>query len=218
MSIRWMTKVWDDQTLSGPRLLMMLALADYANEEGVCWPSLKSIQAKLRMSRTRAYDLLDQLKVGGHVVKQPDGRYQLACPENGTVPKTGLSAPKSSRKRENPQTPLKVEPSIRETPLPQAAGVGVQQELPSRARNVVWDALALATAAPQTKSETSDFAKTVKELTQTGATPEQIAGFAPWWMLTFPGASLTHRCYRLHWAAFLVSLTPASSRAANYLS
>jgi hypothetical protein len=50
MSIRIMTSVWQSSPYSGDRLLIHLALADFANDEGECWPSQATIARKARCS------------------------------------------------------------------------------------------------------------------------------------------------------------------------
>jgi hypothetical protein len=68
----------------------------------------------------------------------------------------------------------------------------------ARERNVTWDGLAEIVGGPATKSERSDFAKTVRELEAARVTIDEIVGFARWWGRVFEGAPLTHRCYRSH--------------------
>lgn len=203
MSIRYMTRVWDDSRLDGPRLLMMLALADHANDDGVCWPSKQALQKRTRKSQTRVYALIKELKEAGYITAalSDDSHFQIHIPENG-IPENGKT---DSRKRENPQTPLKEEPSKRTPIAPKA-----------RERNPIWDAVCLAiyhdADVKLTKSEAGDVGKTVSELTQTGATPDDIAGFPRWWGETFPGAALTHRCLRLHFRRYMTNRQPAQHR------
>src|SRR5688572_11776527 len=49
MSVKYMNRVWELQELKGGRLLIMLAIADHANEEGEAWPSQKSLASKARL-------------------------------------------------------------------------------------------------------------------------------------------------------------------------
>lgn len=46
MSIKLMSQVWDVQSLSQPRKMLMLAVADFANEEGLSWPSVETLMRK----------------------------------------------------------------------------------------------------------------------------------------------------------------------------
>jgi len=50
LSIRIMTWVWQHSPYSGERLLLHLALADFANDDGVCFPSHSTLAKKARCS------------------------------------------------------------------------------------------------------------------------------------------------------------------------
>lgn len=50
MSMQAMTHVWTHSRQSGVQLLLLIALADQANDEGVCWPSLPRLAEKIRSS------------------------------------------------------------------------------------------------------------------------------------------------------------------------
>ena len=51
MCIRIMTRVWDEGPSDRAELLVLLALADFADENGYCWPSIATISAKVRIPR-----------------------------------------------------------------------------------------------------------------------------------------------------------------------
>lgn len=46
MSIKLMDKVWELQSLSQPRKMLLLSIADYASDEGVAWPAVKTLMRK----------------------------------------------------------------------------------------------------------------------------------------------------------------------------
>lgn len=46
MSIKLMSKVWDLQSLSQPRKMLLLSIADYASDEGLAWPAVRSLMRK----------------------------------------------------------------------------------------------------------------------------------------------------------------------------
>ena len=48
MSVRWITQVWEGSPYRGERLLLHLALADFANDEGTCFPSQRTLARKAR--------------------------------------------------------------------------------------------------------------------------------------------------------------------------
>ncbi|MEZ8095804.1 helix-turn-helix domain-containing protein [Photobacterium swingsii] len=52
MSVKVMSAVWDADSLKGNSKLIMLCLADFANDEGYCWPSLDRLAKKCGVSRS----------------------------------------------------------------------------------------------------------------------------------------------------------------------
>ena len=54
MSIRLMDAVWNGAPYKGTDLLLLLALADYANDAGLCWPTLKTLSKKARLDDCRS--------------------------------------------------------------------------------------------------------------------------------------------------------------------
>lgn len=65
-----MNRVWDIQELRGGPLLVMLALADHANDAGECWPSQEHLAARARL------DVRQVRRVIGSLVK--DGYLKIA--------------------------------------------------------------------------------------------------------------------------------------------
>ncbi|CAB4204152.1 Helix-turn-helix domain containing protein [uncultured Caudovirales phage] len=50
MSVKWISQVWQSSPYKGERLLLHLALADFASDEGICWPSQTTLARKARCS------------------------------------------------------------------------------------------------------------------------------------------------------------------------
>lgn len=50
MSISIMTRVWAESQHKGSELLLLLAIADNANNQGVAYPSRRTLAKKTRMS------------------------------------------------------------------------------------------------------------------------------------------------------------------------
>ena len=67
MSIKLMTRVWDETRFKGTELLILLCLADHANDEGICWPSYGKLALRARCSRRQAIRCLIRLKEEGWV-------------------------------------------------------------------------------------------------------------------------------------------------------
>ena len=65
MSVRIMSKVWDSQLGSHTEKLVLLALADNANDEGLCWPSRKTIARKCDLSETAVRNQIKEFESAG---------------------------------------------------------------------------------------------------------------------------------------------------------
>jgi hypothetical protein len=63
MSVRVMSRVWDyaPEDIGGSELLVLLALADFAGDDGICWPSVKTIARKSRISERQVKRILHRL-------------------------------------------------------------------------------------------------------------------------------------------------------------
>jgi DNA-binding transcriptional regulator YhcF (GntR family) len=70
MSVKVMSRVWDESAHTGSALLMLLAIADHANDDGVCWPSVETLAAKARVQARQAQNLIAQLEQSGELAVQ----------------------------------------------------------------------------------------------------------------------------------------------------
>lgn len=72
-----MTAVWEQHELSQSETLVALALADHANDQGLCWPSIDRIAKKARLSSRQVKRILQDLEAKGLlVVNRKHGRNQ----------------------------------------------------------------------------------------------------------------------------------------------
>jgi len=62
-----MTRAWDRSSQQGTALLLLLALADFANDEGTCWPSVKTLARKCRLGKRQTQNLLGKLEEEGEI-------------------------------------------------------------------------------------------------------------------------------------------------------
>ncbi len=63
-----MTNVWNSQTDFSPsELLVLLALADWANDDGFCWPAVPTLARKARMKDRNAQLILKKLEGEGFI-------------------------------------------------------------------------------------------------------------------------------------------------------
>ncbi|MCA0184835.1 MAG: helix-turn-helix domain-containing protein [Proteobacteria bacterium] len=61
MSVKILSLVWEGFPGSGSELLTMLALADWSDDSGRCWPSVPSIARKVRLSPDQARRVVHRL-------------------------------------------------------------------------------------------------------------------------------------------------------------
>ena len=90
-----MTLVWDDaRTQAHSELLVLLALADWANDDGYCWPTVSALAAKARLSERAVQQILGRLTATGRIRRLSGGgrgrgnQYQVVSvknPESETV-------------------------------------------------------------------------------------------------------------------------------------
>src|SRR5436190_11789272 len=73
MSVRLLSTVWDSGRCEGGTLLVLLALADYSNDQGECWPHVDSLAAKARLTQRQTHYILRQLKTDGVLAIQSGG-------------------------------------------------------------------------------------------------------------------------------------------------
>jgi hypothetical protein len=111
MSIRLMSAVWDMDLPAGEKIVL-LALADQANDEGrQCWPSVETIMRRSGQGERTVRRALSSLEEKGHLTRNhrvnDSTQYHIHPCQNGTpaelapVPNTTVggakSAPKPSR-------------------------------------------------------------------------------------------------------------------------
>lgn len=67
MSVRTMAKVWELSRHKGNDLLMLLAIADFADDEGKAYPSVSTLAEKCRMQARGANKVLATLRASGEL-------------------------------------------------------------------------------------------------------------------------------------------------------
>jgi hypothetical protein len=92
MSIKAMTLVWEHSNQSGSSLLMLLAIADYAKDDGTgAWPAIETLARKTRMKRRNAIYVIQKLEKAGELrVHRDDPEhksniYDIVFPEEVSV-------------------------------------------------------------------------------------------------------------------------------------
>ncbi len=87
-----MGRVWAQSSRKDGELLVLLALADFANDQGESWPSVPVLAHKARLSERQARKVLDKLEQAGEIrrVRSNGGRnrrnhYVVLLPENPEI-------------------------------------------------------------------------------------------------------------------------------------
>jgi Helix-turn-helix domain len=112
MSIRIMTQVWDKSMHKGSELLLMLAIADNANDEGIAWPRIATIARKIRMSTRQTKRLIKSVESSGELeVVRARGRkysstYRIVLPDEKKVTTCHPSDKKGDRSGQEKVTEL----------------------------------------------------------------------------------------------------------------
>ena len=68
MSIMVMSHVWENAPVEAGSLLVLLALADHADDSGHCWPSVRRLAEKARLSRRHTQRVLRELETDGLII------------------------------------------------------------------------------------------------------------------------------------------------------
>ncbi len=78
MSIKVMSHIWEKSKQRGSALLMLLAIADNANDQGEAWPSVETLAKKTRMSERNAQYIIRKLEEAKELaVQERDGSSSL---------------------------------------------------------------------------------------------------------------------------------------------
>jgi len=69
MSIKIMTRVWSESEAKSSKLLLLLAIADIADDNGFAWPGMDLLAEKIRMTTQSVRNLTQELMQAGELVK-----------------------------------------------------------------------------------------------------------------------------------------------------
>lgn len=73
MSIKILSLAWECDIEDRSDLLVFLALADFANDEGECWPSMRRVAEKARVTERGAQKIVRRLEAGGWLTIEAGG-------------------------------------------------------------------------------------------------------------------------------------------------
>ncbi len=96
MSVRTMARVWDLSQHAGTDLLTLLAIADFADDEGNAYPSVGTLATKCRMKPRRMHYILKILRGSGELEVKTGGgprgtnRYRITVQASGVQRSAGV--------------------------------------------------------------------------------------------------------------------------------
>lgn len=92
-----MTNVWEHQGINPTQKLVLLALADWANDEGLCWPSIKRLAVKSSLTPRCIQKTIRSLEDLGLIKREEvtgkGNRYWITIPANEVHPCTTFTPP-----------------------------------------------------------------------------------------------------------------------------
>ena len=98
MSVRVMTAVWA-LSLPDSEKLVLLALADCANDEGGCWPSMRTLATKCSKSDRTIQGAIKALAQAGHLTRNETigkGCSYVVHPRSRCTPEAATDTPEAA--------------------------------------------------------------------------------------------------------------------------
>lgn len=130
MSIKIMSRVWDNGPPDKAETLVLLAIADFCNDYGECWPSVGGIARKARMTERGVQKIIARLVgIGWLKIDKNAGRrgcnLYLVTPPELSSPRTPFT-PNTVRQPPNPVPP---------TPEPRSPEPSYNHQEPSKSND-----------------------------------------------------------------------------------
>lgn len=219
MSVRVMTDVWRYSQASATDLLVLLALADIADDDGECWPSIAHLASKCRVSSRTVQRCIRALEQIGEVVviigagkaSTPGGtrsnRYRIVAhiPEaeggdilTGGVTRDGGGVSPVSGGGVSPVSP---EPSVRSIIEPSSLAPASPTPV-ARPRDELFDAVVEVCGIQPTEltpTARGGLNRAVADLRRVGADPQGIRERAAAYHRRYKSATLTPPALAKHW-------------------
>lgn len=74
MSYKALGWAWEQTGIVGSKKLLLIALADQANDDLECWPSIAQMTTRVGVKRSRAIEILNELEADGFLTREPRQR------------------------------------------------------------------------------------------------------------------------------------------------
>ena len=195
MSIAALNWAWQQPCDNPTAKLVLLALADKANDEGECWPSMGHVADLAGVSSRQVSNHLNSLEGLGLLSRTRQrrqdgtlGRYVYRLIIHRKPVTSGNQLP-AEAERTNHRKPASAHKAT-----PRSATTTLASDKPTRARDHVFEALVDACGLDideLTSSARGAANKAAKELREIGASPEGIHARARLYVQKWPDAALT---------------------------
>ena len=134
MSVKIMSQIWENSQQEGTALLMLLAIADHANDQGICWPSKRTLAKKCRVSERHAGRLIKKLVTDKELeIQRGGGRGHSNVYK--VTPVTGFTDTTDPSYRVTPTSPIKEE-------IPASVSIKVDTQRETMTPEVIKDDIA----------------------------------------------------------------------------
>ncbi len=115
MSISILNRIFEDATTTGSQRLVLLVLADVADDNGYCWPGVDWIAKRANITSRQARTILRALESAGHLITSPTnggrGRTNQYIIATGEKPGSPASI-NPEVQREKPGSPASQNPEV----------------------------------------------------------------------------------------------------------
>lgn len=199
MSIRILSAVWDRGPADKSELLVLLALADYCNDDGECWPSIPAVAQKARMSTRGVQQICRRLSEQGWLeIETNSGRrgcnlYRLLNPHSREPdPEPETPAQPLHGVHPAPDAPLhdSAEPlhGVRPTPAPGAGEPSENHQEPPKTRAGSFEDFWEKCPNPVSEQK-ARLAFGALNKAEQGAAVAYVADWYAWFAKAYPAAS-----------------------------
>ena len=211
MSLEAMNWAWEQPVAKSTNKLVLLALADHANSDGECWPSMKRIAERSDISPRHVSRAINELVDLGLVEKasrrRHGGQYRgwdYRVLVHRTPASTGPARPVTSGHGRPSPADTGVRSELSENRKEEPLAERPPQSSTKKKDNIfetVADACGISLTG-MTRTARGQLNKATKELREVGATEEQIRHKAKAYKTQYPNATLTPTALIKHWSSF----------------
>lgn len=211
MSLEAMNWAWEQPVAKSTNKLVLLALADHANADGECWPSMKRIAERSDISPRHVSRAINELVDLGLVEKasrrRHGGQYRgwdyrvlvQRTPASSGPPRPvtsghGRPSPADTGVRSELSENRKEEPIADKPP-----------ESSTKKKDTLFETVAEVCGiglTSLTRTARGQLNKAAKELREIDATEEQVRHKAKAYKTQYPNATLTPMALIKHWSSF----------------